>query len=264
MTCRRGSLWHRYVRPHKVKNDYRISHHVRLGLTYASSTSSCYTWGGPHGHMQLDRSACSSIGNLSQSDLVLSSGSSTVMRAHVWAPIVLCYRKSFLPAELYYTCPASQLQPLLVAAEGCADSRLALSSPTIQPWLVYCSRQLSSGGICGTDTTDLVYQPSVCPWLQVPYYPPLQSPADFTPEFCQHIIAAAAGWPPDQLQQEQAASSNNGNGSGFQLCTVKDWVMSALVADEFAVSNNRVVLVGDSAHRWEQYLGPPLRRTYHF
>eukprot|EP00878_Enallax_costatus_P037940 GHUV01043048.1.p2 GENE.GHUV01043048.1~~GHUV01043048.1.p2 ORF type:complete len:127 (+),score=45.64 GHUV01043048.1:781-1161(+) len=119
--------------------------------------------------------------------------------------------------------------------------------------------------VCGPDPSSLL---CVCVHsLQVPYYPPLQSPADFTPEFCKQVIAAAAGWPLQQLLQNQAVSSsavgsghtnssNNSSSStssGFQLCSVKNWVMSTLVADEYAAWGNRVILVGDSAHRYVEH-----------
>jgi hypothetical protein len=48
---------------------------------------------------------------------------------------------------------------------------------------------------------------------QVPYFPPMQSLEDFTPDVCQQLLAAAAGVPhlPVHIRQ------------------VKSWVMSALV-----------------------------------
>lgn len=89
--------------------------------------------------------------------------------------------------------------------------------------------------------------PCAVPCLQVPYYPPLQSPRHFTADVCKHIIAAAAGWPIDKLQLDQVGRS--GTSAGFQLHSVKNWVMSALVADEYLAWGSRVMLVGDAAHR---------------
>jgi 2-polyprenyl-6-methoxyphenol hydroxylase-like FAD-dependent oxidoreductase len=83
---------------------------------------------------------------------------------------------------------------------------------------------------------------------QVPYYPPLQSPADFTPEVCRQLIADAAGWPLAQLQQPAAAAAGPGQ-AGFQLHSVKSWVMSAVVAEDYCAWGGRVMLAGDAAHR---------------
>lgn len=78
---------------------------------------------------------------------------------------------------------------------------------------------------------------------QVPYYPPLQSPSDFTPEVCKQLIADAAGWPLQQLQQASAQQP------GLHIHSVKSWVMSALVAEDYSSWHGRILLVGDAAHR---------------
>lgn len=83
---------------------------------------------------------------------------------------------------------------------------------------------------------------------QVPYYPPLQSPQQFTPDFCKQVIAAAAGWPVEKLQQDLAVGVASSS-TGFHLHSVKSWVMSALVADEFEAWDSRLLLLGDAAHR---------------
>lgn len=87
--------------------------------------------------------------------------------------------------------------------------------------------------------------------VQVPYFPPLQSPAQFTPELCRDIIQAAAGF--TQQQQQQARSGVHGPvstaGDACQVHSIKPWVMSAEVADEYAAWSNRLLLAGDAAHR---------------
>jgi hypothetical protein len=89
------------------------------------------------------------------------------------------------------------------------------------------------------------------PYYQVPYYPPLQSPADFTPAVCRQLIADAAGWPLAQLQQQPAAAGSAAGGQGgLQLHSVKSWVMSAVVAEDYCAWGGRVMLAGDAAHRW--------------
>ncbi|WIA08637.1 hypothetical protein OEZ85_008065 [Tetradesmus obliquus] len=88
---------------------------------------------------------------------------------------------------------------------------------------------------------------------QVPYYPPLQSPADFTPEVCRQLIADAAGWSLAQLQQPAAAAAAGAAGPGqhgFQLHSVKSWAMSAVVAEDYCAWGSRVMLAGDAAHRF--------------
>lgn len=87
---------------------------------------------------------------------------------------------------------------------------------------------------------------------QVPYFPPLQSPAQFTPELCLDIIQAAAGF--TQQQQQQASSGLHGPvstaGDVCQVHSIKPWVMSAEVADDYAAWGNRLLLAGDAAHRF--------------
>ena len=55
--------------------------------------------------------------------------------------------------------------------------------------------------------------------LQVPYFPPVQSIADFSPVKCVDILRKAAGLPSMQVD----------------IKTVRTWSMSAQVADNFQV-----------------------------
>lgn len=94
--------------------------------------------------------------------------------------------------------------------------------------------------------------------LQVPYFPPLQSAAQFTPKLCSELIQAAAGFPPQQQQHAgapqppgSAAAAAAGQGAGgLQVHSIKQWVMSAEVAEEYGAWGNRLLLAGDAAHRW--------------
>ena len=65
---------------------------------------------------------------------------------------------------------------------------------------------------------------------QVPYFPPLQSPDDFTPEACAAIVRRAAGDASLPLQ----------------LKTIRPWAMSAATAEKYL--SGRVILAGDAAH----------------
>jgi hypothetical protein len=58
---------------------------------------------------------------------------------------------------------------------------------------------------------------------QVPYFPPLQSPSDFTDAVCAQLVAAAAGLPASQLPD-------------LSILQARPWVMSALVADKLSVT----------------------------
>ena len=55
--------------------------------------------------------------------------------------------------------------------------------------------------------------------LQVPYFPPAQSIADFSPEKCEELLLAAIGDP----------------GIDIDLRSVRTWTMHAEVADNFQV-----------------------------
>ena len=59
---------------------------------------------------------------------------------------------------------------------------------------------------------------SVAP-LQVPYFPPAQSIADFSPARCRELLLAAIGEP----------------GTTVELKSVRTWTMHAEVADNFQV-----------------------------
>ncbi|DBA95796.1 TPA: hypothetical protein ACH3X1_001346 [Trebouxia sp. C0004] len=67
---------------------------------------------------------------------------------------------------------------------------------------------------------------------QVPYFPPVQSLADFPASTCRDILRKAAGLPNLELD----------------VRTVKTWNMSAQVAQRF--QEGRVFLAGDAAHRF--------------
>lgn len=69
---------------------------------------------------------------------------------------------------------------------------------------------------------------------QVPYFPPLQDPAEFTPEMCARLVRRAAG--DDSLRLE--------------VRTVRPWAMAAAVAEGYTAPafDNRLILVGDAAH----------------
>lgn len=88
--------------------------------------------------------------------------------------------------------------------------------------------------------------------MQVPYFPPLQSPAQFTPSVCQQLIEAAAGFSQQQQQQVRvhAPQASQEAGGGPAVHSVKTWVMSAEVAEEYADWGDRLLLAGDAAHRW--------------
>ncbi|XP_072969694.1 uncharacterized protein [Typha angustifolia] len=70
--------------------------------------------------------------------------------------------------------------------------------------------------------------------LQIPYYPPQQNFEDFTSKVCEHIIFKLASW----------------DLTDVQIVDIKPWVMHAEVAEKYVSFNNRVILVGDAAHRF--------------
>lgn len=84
--------------------------------------------------------------------------------------------------------------------------------------------------------------------LQVPYFPPLQSAEQFTPALCSELIRAAAGF--TQQQQQQQGQPIRQAAEGLAVHSIKQWVMSAEVAEEYAAWGNRLLLAGDAAHRW--------------
>uniref|UniRef100_A0A2P2J1F8 FAD-binding domain-containing protein n=1 Tax=Rhizophora mucronata TaxID=61149 RepID=A0A2P2J1F8_RHIMU len=70
--------------------------------------------------------------------------------------------------------------------------------------------------------------------LQMPFYPPQQSLADFSPEICKKLISKLVG---REL-------------SDVDVVDIRPWVMHAEVAEKFVSCNNQVILVGDAAHRF--------------
>lgn len=70
--------------------------------------------------------------------------------------------------------------------------------------------------------------------LQVPFYPPQQMFEDFSKKVCEQIIVKLVGWEPADIQ----------------VLDIKPWAMHAEVAEKYVGCNNRVILVGDAAHRF--------------
>ncbi|KAJ0972388.1 hypothetical protein J5N97_020347 [Dioscorea zingiberensis] len=70
--------------------------------------------------------------------------------------------------------------------------------------------------------------------LQIPYYPPQQNFKDFDFKVCEQIISNLVGW----------------HLADVQIIDVKPWVMHAEVAESFVSCENRIILVGDAAHRF--------------
>ncbi|KAM7277171.1 hypothetical protein ACFE04_019037 [Oxalis oulophora] len=70
--------------------------------------------------------------------------------------------------------------------------------------------------------------------LHVPFFPPQQNLKDFTYEACKKIICNLAGRSILDLK----------------IVHVKPWVMDAEVAEKYISDDNRIVLVGDAAHRF--------------
>ncbi|TVU36153.1 hypothetical protein EJB05_18070 [Eragrostis curvula] len=70
--------------------------------------------------------------------------------------------------------------------------------------------------------------------LQIPFYPPQQMFEDFSSKVCEQIIVNLVGWEPADVQ----------------VLDIKPWAMHAEVAEKYIGCNNRVILVGDAAHRF--------------
>ncbi|CAL4946099.1 unnamed protein product [Urochloa decumbens] len=70
--------------------------------------------------------------------------------------------------------------------------------------------------------------------LQIPFYPPQQMFEEFSAKVCEQIIVKLVGWEPADIQ----------------VLDIKPWAMHAEVAEKYISCNNRVVLVGDAAHRF--------------
>lgn len=70
--------------------------------------------------------------------------------------------------------------------------------------------------------------------LQIPFYPPQQTIKDFSPEVCKELIFKLAGRKFEDVD----------------VLDIKPWVMHAEVAERFVSCNNRVILIGDAAHRF--------------
>uniref|UniRef100_A0A0E0CBQ0 FAD-binding domain-containing protein n=1 Tax=Oryza meridionalis TaxID=40149 RepID=A0A0E0CBQ0_9ORYZ len=70
--------------------------------------------------------------------------------------------------------------------------------------------------------------------LQIPFYPPQQMFEDFSTKVCEEIIVKLVGWEP----------------SDVQVLDIKPWVMHAEVAEKYIGCDNRIILVGDAAHRF--------------
>ncbi|KAK4788724.1 hypothetical protein SAY86_020043 [Trapa natans] len=70
--------------------------------------------------------------------------------------------------------------------------------------------------------------------LQIPFYPPQQDIKDFSPQICSEIIFKLVG---REL-------------SDIHVIDVKPWIMHAEVGEKYVCCDNRILLVGDAAHRF--------------
>lgn len=68
----------------------------------------------------------------------------------------------------------------------------------------------------------------MCTPLQVPYFPPAQSIADFTPDICKMLLLAAIGQP----------------GIEMDVLSIRTWTMHAEVAERLQVGLSRAALSG--------------------
>ena len=73
--------------------------------------------------------------------------------------------------------------------------------------------------------------------VQIPYFPPHQSPSDFTEEVCLKLIQ-------DALTNDIAVKDN----LNIEIKSIKPWTMSGLVAEQFV--NGRTAIIGDAAHQF--------------
>lgn len=84
---------------------------------------------------------------------------------------------------------------------------------------------------------------------QIPFFPPTQTLArDFTPRKCAELVARAAANPQGSPWGHAVDASRRASfdASDVRVRSVREWTMSALVADRFRVG--RAFLCGDAAH----------------
>lgn len=93
---------------------------------------------------------------------------------------------------------------------------------------------------------------------QVPFFPPLQSPADFGRARCLELLQAAAGGSSSASGGgfASAAPPRLADDPGFEIREVRPWTMTAQVAAAYdgggasTAGAGRVLLAGDAAHRF--------------
>ncbi|KAI8463562.1 MAG: hypothetical protein J3K34DRAFT_526882, partial [Monoraphidium minutum] len=88
---------------------------------------------------------------------------------------------------------------------------------------------------------------------QIPYFPPLQSPADFPPARCAALLAAAAGGAAGGAGADLGGAGGGAwltSDPGFEVAQVRPWTMSAQVAAGYAAGGGRALMIGDAAHRF--------------
>ena len=74
-------------------------------------------------------------------------------------------------------------------------------------------------------------------WVaQIPYYPPQQSPKDFSDVVCKNMLEAAIG--------------ETGTPVNIDIKSIHPWTMHAKHAENFQTKDGRVFLIGDAAHQF--------------
>lgn len=137
----------------------------------------------------------------------------------------------------------------VVAADGAAspvrrDLGIALSGPVLQHVVsVHFSADLERfccnrrGPVLWTHTskglgTIIIHRSPEDLVFQIPYFPPLQTLADYPPQVCKRLIRNAIGDPSVEVVVK----------------SVQSWAMTAQVADRYR--SGRTFLAGDAAHRF--------------
>lgn len=83
--------------------------------------------------------------------------------------------------------------------------------------------------------------------LQIPFFPPYQTIADFDPNYVRELVWAGLGVHPSE---GQGLGGYNQSGDDFNLdiLSIRPWTMTSLVANQYLNDSKNMALVGDAAH----------------
>ncbi|KAL3767051.1 hypothetical protein ACHAWU_004549 [Discostella pseudostelligera] len=84
--------------------------------------------------------------------------------------------------------------------------------------------------------------------LQIPFFPPYQTMADFDANYVRELIWAGLGVHPQHGRNGTGQTRHPDDTFNVDILSIRPWTMTSLVASQYLNDSKNMVLVGDAAH----------------